>query len=190
MVRVSVRFDLDAFTRNVNVAGRRRVNKAAAIALGRVGTTVRKEASLTIRERLAIKASVAKNQITLRRVGPDGLTLFIEAKGQPIPLRDFQARQGKRGVSYRVSKAAGRKVYETKFGKGFIIQRFGGHVFAPAGRDPKGPQKAKLRKIYGPSVPQFFVTKAIIEKLERIARQRWPIEFARAFNGLRVSGRA
>lgn len=190
-MRLDVRFDLEEFRRGLSEIQKKQVPKAAGIALGRVGTTVRKQASVTIRQRLAISAAVAKNQITLRRVGTDRLTLIVEATGQPIPLRDFQAKQGKRGVTYRVSPRRGRRQYENKFGKAFVVRQFGGNVFARVTADPPGKAKAKIARIYGPSVPQFFVTRAIIDSLERIARDRWPIEFQRAFRGLNLnSGRS
>lgn len=187
-MRLSVRFDLNEFKRDLDKKGRRRVYQAASIALKRVGTTVRKQAALSIREKLAIKAAVAKQAITMRRAGKE-LTLFIEASGKPIPIRDYGARAGKKGVTYRVSKGDKRKVYENKYGKGFVIEKFGGHVFIRVEAEPKGlkrlfRKRAKIVKAYGPSVPQFFVTRVVREILLQTARDRWPIEFARAWNGL------
>lgn len=186
MVRLSVDLDVLALKRTLNELEKKRVPKAAGIALGRVGTTVRKVASMSIRERMAISAAVAKKAITLRRVGQTRLTLFVEASGRPIPIRDFQAKEGKRGVSYRISKGAGKKIYANKFGKGFIVPRIGGHVFVRVTPDPPGKPRANIRLAYGPSVPQYFVTRHIRELMERSARERWPIEFARAWRGLSI----
>lgn len=185
MVRLAVRFNLNDLKRDLDAKGRKRVDKAAAIALGRVATTVRKVASQGIREKLAIKAAVAKNAITIRRL-QGKLTIFIEASGKPIPIRDYGARQGKRGVTYRVSKAKGRRVYQNKFGKGFALDKAGGNVFIRVQAEPKGPRRAKIVKAYGPSIPQYFVTRIIRQLLQAKARERWPIEFAAAWRGLNI----
>lgn len=186
MVRPTVdvsRF-LEEFKRSVDQKKRKLVPKAAAIALGRVGTTVRKQASTGIRERIAISAAVAKKAIVIKRIGSGsdrGLVLLIEASGKPIPLRDYQAKQGKRGVTYRVSKAGPRKVRQNKYGNAFIVDSAGGHVFIRVGPDPPGKQRAKIVQAYGPSVPQYFATRIIRDLLTSTARNRWPIEFQRAW---------
>lgn len=195
-MRLGVRFDLQAFKRDLDQKGRKRVDRAAGIALRKVGVSVRKVASDSIRQKLAIKAAIAKKAITIRRSG-NKLTLFIEASGSPIPLREYGARQTAKGVSYKVSKTRGRRIYENKFGKGFIVERLGGHVFARVEPEPKGvkrairsllgrSKRAKIRKIYGPSVPQYFVTRIIRQLLLAKARERWPIEFAAAWRGLSI----
>ena len=190
MVALNVRFDLNDFKREIDAKGRKQVDKAAAIALKRVATTVRKVASQSIRERLAIGAAVAKKAITIRRSG-NKLTLFIEASGKPIPIRDYGAKAGKRGVTYKVSKSKGRKLYENKYGKGFIVAKAGGHVFIRVEPEPKGikrlfRKRAKIVKAYGPSVPQYFVTRIIRQLLIAKTRERWPVEFAAAWRGLQI----
>ena len=184
MVGVRVRFDLNAFKRDLDEKGKKRVAKAASIALKRVATTVRKTASDKIRERLAIKAAVAKKAITIRR-SAGRLTMVIEASGSPIPIRDYDARAGKRGVTYRVAKGGARKVYQSKFGKGFIVTKAGGHVFVRVEQEGPG-RRAKIKKAFGPSVPQYFVTKIIRELLLDKAKERWPTEFAAAWRGLSI----
>lgn len=183
-MRLGVRFDLNEFKRDLDAKGRKRVDRAAQIALGRIGTTIRKVASQGIREKLAITAAVAKKAITIRKSGSK-LTLFIEASGSPIPIRDYGARAGKRGVTYRVSKGGKRKLYENKYGKGFIVDRLGGHVFVRSGPARKGG-KAPIRKVYGPSIPQYFVTRVLRDLMLKSARERWPIEFAAALRGLSI----
>jgi hypothetical protein len=192
-MRLGVRFDLNEFKRELDAKGRKQVDKAASIALRRVATTVRAVASRGIREKLAISAAVAKKAITIRRDGKK-LTMFIEASGAPIPIRDYGAKLGKKGVTYRVSKGDKRKLYENKYGKGFVIEKFGGHVFIRVEPEPKGlkrlfRKRAKIVKAYGPSVPQFFVTRIIRQLLLAKARERWPIEFAAAWRGLSLRGR-
>lgn len=182
---------LSEFRRGLTEQQTKLVPKAAAIALGRVATTVRKVGSTGIRERLAISAAVAKKAMVIKRIGPGanpGLVLLIQASGKPIPLREFQARQGARGVTYRVSKSGGRRTRLNKYGNAFILQSKGGHVFIRVSPDPPGKPKAKIVQAYGPSIPQYFATRVIRQLMTSSARQRWPIEFQRAWAGLSRRG--
>lgn len=192
MIKLSVRADIAAARRSLTSL-RGEVDKAAARAMERVATTVRKEAGTDIRSRLAIKASLAKDQIKVRRpFGTKRLVRDIVASGKPIALRDYNARKTNRGVTYRVSKQGSRKVYQAKGNAGFIVDRKGGHVFVRTQPDPPGPARGKIRKVFGPSVPQYFVTRFVRERMRRIAATRWPIEFQREirFRQMRAAGRA
>lgn len=159
---------------------------AAGIALKRVGNTVRNAGATKIRERLAIKASVAKGAIKVRRIGSDSYTLLIEASGKPIPLRDFGATQTNNGAKFRVSRAGTRKLYKRKGRAGFILQSKGGHVFVRTEDDPPGLKKGRIKKVYGPSIPQYFVTKLVMDAMKQTARERWPIEFSAALRGVLI----
>jgi len=182
-VGLDINFPLQELLRQVDAVRRQLVPRAAKIALARVGVTVRKQASISIREKLTIKAAVAKDAIKIR-TEQGGLVLVVTASGKPIALKQYQARATKRGVSYKISKARGRRIYSNKYGKSFVIAKFGNNVFIRTSSDPPGPQKAKITKVFGPSVPQYFVTRFVREKLERVAKERFPIEFQRALTGL------
>lgn len=185
-MRYGVEVDLRQVKQYASDVQKKYVPAAAGIALKRIGVTVRKVAATKFRERLAIKAAVAKGALTAQRIGSDKMTMRITATGSPIPLRDYDARQTKKGVSFRVARAGKRKRYMAKGRAGFIISSKGGHVFVRTEDDPPGPQKGRIRKVYGPSIPQYFVTKAIIGAMEATARERWPIEFARALRGILI----
>lgn len=190
MPRITVRFDIRAFQRTLNDLQKKQVPKAAKIALGRVATTVRKVVSQRIRERLNIKSAAAKAAITIRR-NARVLVISIEAKGKPIPIRDYGAKATKRGVTFKVVRGGERKLYSNKYGPGFIVAKAGGHVFARVEPEPRGirralGKRARIRKVYGPSVPQYFVTQLITQVMVRTARERWPLEFAAAWRGLGI----
>lgn len=192
MIAFNVKVDIDRARRSLNLL-KKEVDKGAIRAMERVATTVRKEASTDIRSRLAIKAAIAKDQIkTTRPYGTQRLVRDIVASGKPIPLRDYGARTTRRGVTYKVSKQAGRKVYRAKGNAAFIIDNKGAHVFVRTEPDPPGPRKGRIRKVFGPSVPQYFVTRFIRDRMTRVVQTRWPIEFAREMNfrRLRAEGRA
>lgn len=186
MMKYGVELDLTQVKRYASDVQKKYVPAAAGIALKRIGTTLRKVASLKFRERLAIKAAVAKGALTAQRIGSDKMTMRITATGSPIPLRDYGARQTKKGVSFRVTRAGKRKRYIAKGRPGFILESKGGHVFVRTEDDPPGAQKGRIRKVYGPSIPQYFLTKVIIGAMEATARERWPIEFAAALRGVLI----
>lgn len=152
--------------------------------------------SRRLRERLALKKAVVDKAITTRQsteiqnitaLGTTSGTravsfrawFEIRASGDPIPLRDYSARATRRGVTYQVSRSGGRRTYRAKGNLAFLIQRFGGHVFARVGPDPKGPLKAPIRKIFGPSLPQAFRTKRERNALIAHCEQFWGTEVIR-----------
>jgi hypothetical protein len=196
-VKYRVELDLTEVKRYANDVQKKYVPAAAGIALKRLGKTLIKEASLTFRQRLAIKAAVAKGALKAHRIG-NGMTLWIVATGSPIPLRDYQARAVRRsrrkkgiktythGVTFRVSRLGKRKTYMREGRPGFIIESKGGHVFVRTADDPPGEAKAPIKKVYGPSIPQYFVTKIVIAAMEKVARERWPIEFNAALRGVLI----
>lgn len=185
-MRYNIELSLRDVKRLVSDVQKKYIPAAAGIALKRVGNTVRNAGALKIRERLAIKAAVAKGAIKVRRIGSDSFTLLIEASGKPIPLRDFGATQTKKGAKFRVSRAGARKLYKRKGRAGFILQRKGAHVFVRTEDDPPGPKKGRVKKVYGPSVPQYFVTKLVMEAMKQTAQERWPIEFSAALRGVLI----
>lgn len=156
------------------------VNKGAARALDRVATTVRKDAANEIKNRLKLGASAIKAKLDVTRpYGGQRLIRDIVASGKPIPLRDYSARSTQRGATYQVSVSKGRRVYRNKFGAGFMIPRLGNNVFVRVGPNPKGKKSAPIRKVYGPSIPQYFVTRFVRERMLATSADRWGIEFNR-----------
>lgn len=180
-VAISVKLDIDrarAFYRGQEAE----VNKAAARALQRTAVTVRAEAIKDIRQGLNVKAGALRNDLKIRTPRAGGRRLFIrdvEAANNPIPLKDYGARQTTRGVSFKVGKTAKRTRYEAKGRKGFIRPELGGNVFVRTEDDPPGPRKGRIRKVYGPSVGQYFLTRRVQESARRTAATRWSIEFTR-----------
>lgn len=146
-------------------AGRRAVNRAAR--------TARTHYSRGVRERLAMKASDVKDDIELRRATDTNPEATLVVSRQPVPLRDYGAKQRQSGVSVRVTKQTGRTILDGSFTVGSI----GGHVFMrddDVGRLPIG-------KLWGPSVGsqhEHGVARARPEA-ERVLQQRLEHEIGR-----------
>lgn len=183
-MRYGVKLDMSQVKRYSRDVQRKYVPAAAGIALKRVGTTARNEAAVTIRDRLAIRAAVAKGALKVQRAGP--MTIIIVASGEPIPLRDYQSRMTRKGATFRVSRMGKRKLYRRQGRVGFILESKGSHVFVRIEDDPPGPKRGRIVKAYGPSVPQYFVTKVVISVMERVGLERWPIEFPAALRGVLI----
>lgn len=161
---------------------KRELPKVIGRSLDRTAASGKSFLSRSLRERLALKKAIVDKAISKRRSGEIqtitaldlGRAWFeIRASGDPIPLRDYNARAtAKRGVTYQVGRRAGRKSYRAKGNLAFIVERFGGHVFVRTGADPPGKQKAPITKVFGPSLPQAFRTKreqnALIAHCERV----------------------
>ena len=113
------------------------------IALGQASNKVKSAVAKEIGKELNTPQKNIKKQIT-RKTDRTRLTATVSTKASGrIPLRDFQAKQTKAGVSAKVSKRRGKKTYT---GNVFIIDKFGKHVFT-RGRDPKNRKISKMRGV-------------------------------------------
>lgn len=178
MFKFNVKYDIQRARKEVQ-AEQKEINKGAARALERVATTARKIADQKIRERSTLKSAVVKNAIRVRvPFGSRKLIRDIEAVGKPIPLRDYRATPTRAGAKFTVVPGQ-RKLYRRQGRVGFILEKVGGHVFVRISADPPGPQKAKIAKVYGPSITQRFGTRAVQSAIARVVAERWPIEFER-----------
>jgi hypothetical protein len=139
--------------------------KVIGRSLTRAASAARTFSSRTLRERINLPKRVIDQGIKTRRsneiqtlsaLGLGRAFFEIRWTGTPFPLRDYAARQTvRKGVTFKVSRAGGRKTYQRQGRKAFIVAKLGGHVFV---RVTDGPH-ARIKKVFGPSVPQFAITK-------------------------------
>lgn len=113
--------------------------------------TARKGKSLVAKDvtkELAVTQKVVKKELAAKRIGKTGAEVTID-KSPRIPLRDFKARQIKRGVSYRISKTKGRKTIPGAFQgprPGQMNVKWRGRVFKRTGK-----KRLPIIQLYGPS---------------------------------------
>lgn len=170
----------------LNRLTKRELPRVIGRSLDRTAASGKTFLSRNLRERLALKKSVVDKSITKRRSSEiQNITALnlgrawfeIRASGKPIPLRDYNARAtAKRGVTYQVSRKAGRRSYRAKGNLAFVVERFGGHVFVRVGANPLGPRGAPIMKVFGPSLPQTFRTKRERDALIAHCKQVWATE--------------
>jgi hypothetical protein len=156
--------------------------------LTRTGASAKTFSSRALRARINLKKSVIDAGIQIRRsneiqnltaLGLGRAYFEIRWSGKPFPLRDFGARSTGRGVTFQVSRTQKRKVYSRQGRLGFIVQKLGGHVFVRVTDDPPGPVKAKIKKAFGPSIPQFAITQREQRALIAHVRDFWEREVIR-----------
>lgn len=130
------------------------------------GKTARRGKSIIAKEvatELAVPQKVIRAQVTSRKVGKTGAATHL-SKSKRIPLRDFKARQTKKGVSYKISKTGGRRMIAGAFqGPRPGQHQWSGRVFIR-----KGKKRLPIQQLFGPSPWGVFVKK----KKDRATKQK------------------
>jgi len=128
------------------------LEKAKRRAAARTATHTKKVISDKVRERIAVKASTVKENVSSKKQG-DGQVIRL-SKSDRVSLRQFGARQTKKGVSYRIGKTGKRGFVPSAF----IVESLHGQVFKRVGAKramTKGRYIGKIRqpiqKLWGPS---------------------------------------
>jgi len=97
------------------------------IAVNKTATNAQKRMAKEVGKELAVTQKVIRKTISVKRakvgVSPSATVTLKETAR--IPLKDFGARQTKKGVSFKVSKSKGRSVMQ----RAFIVQQYGGNVY-------------------------------------------------------------
>lgn len=186
---LSLRPDVSSARRLLKDLQTREIPRVVGRTLNRTAKSVRSHASQEMRKRINLKKATLDQAITTKRsneiqnlsmLNKERAWFEIRYSGKPFGIRDFAARPSKRkGVTYQVTRASGRRVYIRAGNKGFIVQKFGGHVFTRVGPDPKGSDKAPIKKASGPSIPQFAATRRVQAELIQYARDFWARELER-----------
>jgi len=119
-----------------------------------VNATANKSKSIInkeIRSELATTAKAVSSTIRInRKASGDDISAEVEVKKTGrISLREFGARQGRSGTSYKISKTKGRKTIPTAFQgpkPGLMKASWRGHVFKRVGK-----ARLPIVKLFGPS---------------------------------------
>ena len=171
-----MRFDVRADLREVQRMQREYktnvVPNAAARAINKTLGNVRTESSKQIRIERALSAKVVRDALAVQRASKVRLHGAVIASGRPIPLREYQARQTRQGVTVKVSPG-GRKLVVHSGNKAFEINRYGKHVYARV-----GGKRLPIKKLYGPSIPATFLKQKVMAAMDRVAGDNWPKRFA------------
>jgi hypothetical protein len=123
-----------------------------------------------------LRASDVKAAIVVKRASAGSLTATVVAKGRPIPLIKYDARQTGQGVSVRVQK--GRKL----IAHAFIAVMPNGHkgVFVRVNARHlkyKGQWKKDLpiKQLFGPGIPDALANEIVQDTLQSFIVERFPV---------------
>ena len=167
---ISVKHDIREVEKTLSRAQRKAVPDASRMALNRVAASVRSAAVKAIAAETGIKQKDVRAATTLRKAGRGRvLRAEIDARGRPLNLIRFGARQLKKSVSAKPWRR--RRVYKRRVWVG----NQGRTVFI---REPGG----KIRGMYGPSIAREMIRDQVGKAIHARFAERWPIEFERALN--------
>lgn len=137
----ALRRDLKGIARGVEKVVVGAVNDTAK----EVATSTKNPKSILkqITDKVRIKAGAVRKVIKLSRANKSHPSAAITlSETERLGLKDFGARQTKKGLSYRIEKAGARK----KVPSGFLVAKLGGHAFKRLGK-----KRLPIRKLEGPS---------------------------------------
>lgn len=151
---VSVRFNLDAVLRHMNVTITQGVQSAAARAINRTLTSERASIGSDVAKDMGLKLATVKDAMTIEKATTSTLSGRLIARGKRIPRIEFDARgpepsRGRgRGVSYRGE--GGRIRVPNAF---IATVGSGGHRGVFVRRTTK---RLPIRELFGPSIAHVF----------------------------------
>jgi len=164
------------------------VKLAAAAAINRTITTVRKEVSMAVTKNYTIKSGVVKQTLDTKRSSGQRLSGEISSKGSPMSLKRFRVSRNAMGTNFSkinsaVDTTGGARKRKRSPIKVQILKR---RRLAPLStgalfKTPKGKRLGLLRRVQqrsypvdltaGPSVPQMFGAERTLEQLEPLAQE-------------------
>lgn len=146
-----ITFDVSKVLKNIADIPKGPARRAIVRGLNKTAANVRTSANRAIRERRPLPARAVNDALAIRRATANHLVSSLVVTGRPIPLKDYQARPTKAGVTVSVTKGA-RKLVQHKGNKGFVVEKIGSNVFAREGK-----ARLPIKKLFGPSLPSTFI---------------------------------
>jgi len=177
---INVRSNASLVAMELLAAGREMQAVATARALNKLMDRAKVQAARQIRDAgYNLKISDIKSGIRIQRATAGTPRAALIAKGRPVPLIKYSARETSKGVSVNVLK--GRKL----IAGAFIATMPGGHrgVFV---RDGHGKHKKvkkggrvswhelPIRELFGPSIPDSLANAQVQEQLQRMVMDTFP----------------
>lgn len=157
MLKISVDMDQMVRLRKLLNQNDKRVSREVAIAINATSKTVASDIAKEVTKELATPQKTVKEQVrkgsraTAEKLG----TTVTLRKSARLALRNFGARQNKKGVTYKISKTKGRKLIPSAFQgprPGAVKVSWRGNVFIRAGKE-----RLPIVKLSGPSPWGVFV---------------------------------
>lgn len=167
MIKVNVKLDIKGLERDLAKLRKDVVPKVMARALNRAADSVRAEAVRTISGLTKIKQKEIRSRILVKGATPQRLWAEVSALPYSPNLKQFRPTQNRTGTA--ASAWERRKTYK----HAFIHPKTGSVVTRTTNK------RFPLKGLKGPSLPNTFAQKAVLARLEAVARQRWRTEVER-----------
>ncbi len=147
MVVVSVRVDglhdFQKSLRHINA----HVNKRCQQALNRTLQRSRTKMTNVISEKLNLRKKIIREQISIQKANKNiGLIGKLTVKHKPVPLIEYNAKQNRKGVSFKVFKDRPRQLVRHAF------ISFGKRSIQSVFRREYGVSRLKIKPLYGTTV--------------------------------------
>lgn len=153
--------------------------KAVVRALNKTAEQARTAASQEVRAAgYNIKASAIKKSFVIQRAKAGNLAVVLRATGRPIALINYDARNGKTGVSVRVK--TGRFVLRHAFiatmpnGHQGVFERTGNKHKVVTRNGKKVRTGLPIKELFGPSIPQSLANDAVQKAVMAKIREKYP----------------
>jgi hypothetical protein len=136
--------------------------KETYTALSKAGSKTARAMTQEVTAELNVAAKVVRSKIKIKKQRENLTVTASLAKSWRIPLRDFKARETKKGVSARLEKKKG----VTHYPGAFIVKKFGGQVYTRPESGARGP----ILKMKGAS-PFGSLVKRSLNKVVEISTE-------------------
>ena len=169
-MQISIKSDIKSVMRDLDAIERKVLPRALDRSINRIGGTantllrrgIAKEAGIT-QAKLKTRGFFSQVRSTIRT-----LTFSLIVKYGSIPLKDFNPRQTKQGVTAKAWNT--RKVYDGAF----VVDSLGRHVFVR-----KTKKRLPIKKLYGPIPARLAEEDSITSSIQSMIKQKLPTELFR-----------
>ena len=129
---IRVQSDTSGARKYLSDLQQREIPRVIGRTLNRTASSVMSRASREMRTRVNLKKAVIDKAISKRRsneiqtltaLGLGRAWFEIRYSGKPFGIRDFDARETAKGVTFKVARIGRRKLYVRKGNKGFWSQK-------------------------------------------------------------------
>jgi hypothetical protein len=185
MVRVDARKAITEITKQFGFVSNDTRNVAVARAINHTIAKSKTQLTREIRRIYDIPLKYINEQITVKKADRLTLTGVIRAKGRPLPLIAFRARQTKGGVSVITPK--GRKIIPGVFIQNMPTGRAGifvrgryqaGNILRRKHRVKPTGNDLPIMELKGVSIPKTLQNKKISETLAKSIEEMFPQRLA------------
>lgn len=172
-MRVDIRDNAADILRDLTKLERKVLPQATNRSLNRIGQTANTLITRSVAKEAGVTQALLRQRGFMVKVKSkiSTLTFTIIVRWGAIPMKDFNPRETKKGVT---AKAWGqRKVYEGAF----IVDSLGRHVFVR-----KTDKRLPIKKLYGPIPARLADTDDVQGKIDAMLAERLPRELTSNIN--------